>query len=109
MNWLRQRPFLAPILTFAVLLHSPWISGQRTRPTPELTSRQQVEIVFQNGVRNARRRDDLDGQMRAIEKALTEIKTLRSTQRGLSKADEAQVSRRTRQLQRMLASKTTDE
>lgn len=109
MSWFRKRPLLAPLLTVAVFLHSPFLAGQRTRPAPVPSSRQQAEIVFQNGIRNAQSRNDVYGQMRALEKALKDIKSLRSAQPGLSKDDDVQINRRTKQLQRMIARKTTIE
>lgn len=73
-----------------------------------LNLRQKVEVLFQNGVRNAQRRDDVYGQVRALEKALSAIRELAAADPGAPGTDR-DVKRRIRQLKRMIAKESPSE
>lgn len=100
----RKRVLWGPIVAVAVLLHTPLLSGQKKRPEPRLSARQQVEIVFQNGIRNAQRRNDVYTQSRLLRETLSEIRAIEIGDAG--KADRKRIDRRVKQLKRMVARET---
>lgn len=74
-----------------------------------LSSRQKIEVVFQNGVRNAQKRNDVYGQVRALQKALEEIREIGERSPGRTAFLDKNVQKRIKQLKRMIAKETPSE
>lgn len=85
-----------------VLFYSPLLSGQRDLPKPELSLRQRTEVLFQNGVRNAQRKNDIYGQVQALRKIQKEMTELRLQQPKQALKDEKLMDHRMAQLKKMI-------
>lgn len=86
-----------------VLFYSPLLAGQRDLPKPELSLRQRTEVLFQNGVRNAQKRNDVYGQMTALRKIQKEIIELRELNPKQAVKDEKAMDFRMAQIKKMIA------
>lgn len=86
-----------------VINTSPAVSSIERPRQEALSVQQSVESLYQNGLRNAQRHNDVYGQIRSLEKALASIKELRASSPLQTSWQERRMNRRCRQLRKMIS------
>lgn len=105
---------LKTFLTFLLVLggaflYSPVMSGQKGRPDVSLSLQQRTEILFHNGVRNSLRQNDVYSQVQTLRKTLIQIDRLRKVSAAQTPKDDKAITRRVKQLKRMIARNSASE
>lgn len=102
--WFSSLIRITVVLCFVSMGFAGVRSFRPSIPGTELSALQEVEVIFQNGLRNAQAQNDVFGQVRELQRARAELAPFERA--GTTEKEKKAIAKRFKQIDRMIANES---